>query len=132
MTRDSFKHYILGIPEMDDQHWELFEILNSIEYAVQSGASIENIRVYLDDFFNKLSEHCADEEKLMQSCNYPYYEHHKATHPESSMQLMKKKDLIDDHLPYIDYNTMLILLRDHIDHADQQYVTFYKKYHNLI
>lgn len=34
MNKENFRHYTLGIPEIDDEHWQLFDLLNSIRGAI--------------------------------------------------------------------------------------------------
>lgn len=80
MTPEAFKHYLLDIPDLDAQHWELAEIMNSIRSARQGNNPCMRIRELLQELLEKLLKHFAYEETLMEKIGFPYKEFHCAEH----------------------------------------------------
>lgn len=126
MNKEQFKHYVIGIPQLDREHWGLFQLLTKVQEAIVKGNS-GVAKKTLDKFFVRLDEHCAHEEEIMRNCNYPYVDQHTASHPEATSQLGARRDIIVDNILYLDVGTMIDLLSNHIDYSDRHITAFYIK-----
>jgi len=128
MDKYSFIHYKTGILALDEQHWELFTILNEMR-AAQACNDVIKARTLLNYFSSKLSEHGVFEEYLMRSCGYPYFDFHLSHHPESFKQLKRYCDTkaIHGDILCTDIVKISTLLSEHIDHYDIQFGVWYTK-----
>lgn len=78
--------YETGIPEIDDQHRHLVEIVNTFEGAVRKNKATRITQEILRDLIGYTQEHFAFEEKCMAEAGYPGLQRHRALH----RQLMQK------------------------------------------
>ncbi len=69
--------YSVGVPELDDQHRALIEIINSLDAIEREGGEISRVLDTLDWY---VEEHFATEEKLLKQAGYADYEGHQAEH----------------------------------------------------
>ena len=75
-----------GIPEIDDQHRHLVEIVNTFEGAVRKNKATRITQEILRDLIGYTQEHFAFEEKFMAEAGYAGLKSHQALH----RQLMQK------------------------------------------
>ncbi len=75
--RDEFE---LGIPAVDYEHRELFELINQIHERIGSSSSRDAIIDGLDEIYARIASHFALEEREMRDRGYDGYESHKAEH----------------------------------------------------
>ncbi len=74
------KHYECGIPEIDNEHKELFDIANRILGSLSSdGESIEADPL-VDDLLAHIAHHFEHEERLLKSNGFPMTESHRQSH----------------------------------------------------
>lgn len=70
----------VGLPSIDAQHKELFDMANSLVTAIEQGKG----REVLKDIFNRLKDytrfHFQEEEAYMLEVGYPEYDAHSAEH----------------------------------------------------
>jgi len=110
--------------EIDQQHQELINKLNSLNNAVKSGEPREVIYRIIDDVISLTNKHFADEEQLMAHSGYSGIEWHKDRHQEliqDALALKKKLDYVGElmftewfnHWPFAD-------VLAHIQYADKQ------------
>lgn len=126
MNKDRFKHYTLGIPELDEHHWELFQILDEIKHSEKKDRTVCS-KGLLELFFVKLEEHTEFEEQFMEEHGYPFLNAHKAAHPEATGKLKAIRDKLGKHEEvYVDISDMVCLLCHHIDYGDFQFADYYK------
>ncbi|HHW11699.1 MAG TPA: hemerythrin family protein [Firmicutes bacterium] len=72
--------YAVGVPEIDQQHQELFGKVNDLLEACQRGEGkqeIGNVLSFLEEY---VKIHFGTEEKAMLDNAYPEYEQHRAQH----------------------------------------------------
>ena len=77
--RDSF---VTGIQEIDDQHKELFQIINKLFDACSQGKGKDEVKNVIDFLSDYVVRHFATEESLQQQYNYPEYDAHKKLHED--------------------------------------------------
>ncbi|MGI5865054.1 MAG: bacteriohemerythrin [Myxococcales bacterium] len=70
----------VGIEAIDRQHRRLFEIVDGLLEAMQSGKGRAEVAKVLDFLNEYVLEHFALEERAMQEMNDPNYASHKAEH----------------------------------------------------
>lgn len=74
--------YAIGIEKIDDQHKELFRILNELGEAMWDGKGKEEIGKTLTFLANYTVEHFTSEEEFMLAHGYPDYPEHKRVHED--------------------------------------------------
>jgi hemerythrin-like metal-binding protein len=133
MTPDRFKHYTLGIPEIDNEHRAIFDALNNLKDSIANkdvNKSWENKEI----FINILKNHLINEERLQEIWNFPYKQHHRDRHPSVVLAAYKRKSddgrcIIDDNcILNLDTSSIIATLAMHIDEYDFQYIPFYNKW----
>jgi hemerythrin-like metal-binding protein len=78
---------------MDAQHQRLFDIINSIYDAVDSGASFHKLQSIFKDVFDFTAYHFAKEEALLEQQSFPKLGEHKIIH----QQLVQRvQELMED------------------------------------
>jgi hemerythrin len=95
-----------GQPQIDEQHKKLFEAVNDLVQAADSGKAEADIKKSLDFLTEYTIKHFFDEQALQQKYQYPDYPNHlkmheefKATVRDLSHQLILKgssKELVDN------------------------------------
>jgi hemerythrin len=131
MNRDSFVHYKTGIEEIDSHHWELIEEMNLISSFIRTRNYNEATNL-VTVLIENVKKHFKEEEKFMESFNYPYIEYHKQQHNQILSDLLKIENMLKNvHVLTWDVTRSLHdAIVDHIDKCDLQYVDFYKKSKN--
>lgn len=72
--------YYTGNSQVDEQHQQLFDIVNSLHDALIIGEDFQVLQKILDHLASHTIAHFQTEEKLMIAVNYPEYDRHKQTH----------------------------------------------------
>ena len=86
--------YSLGIPAVDHEHRELFDLVNDLHASLFEPDSEATVMDFLGELFSKISSHFALEEKLMRDGRYAEYPAHKADHERLLDEI---RDLMDDY-----------------------------------
>jgi len=74
--------YSINNPMIDEQHKKLFELAGAVEDIAEHAVSKRKVKELLSDFFHYMRDHFSDEEKYMESINYPELEPHRKIHKE--------------------------------------------------
>lgn len=80
---------LFGIPEIDGQHRDLFDMYNGFSDAVDAGRGEEGLSLLFDRLEGFTACHFRFEERLMEKSNYPQAEEHLREH-EQSNDVMKR------------------------------------------
>ena len=86
--------YSLGIPDVDHEHRELFDLINELHARLLEPGSETTVTDFLGELFSKISSHFALEEKLMRAGRYTELPAHKADHERLLDEI---RDLMDDY-----------------------------------
>ena len=86
--------YESGNAQVDEQHRELFRMVNELHQQIVDGRGKEAIQPTLDKVASYTKEHFATEEALMQRSAYPEYKRHHALHQEL---LKRAADIIEGY-----------------------------------
>jgi len=76
------EYYSLGNEQVDNQHRELFNLVNSLIRSCDDGTDTVKLKETLLFLVNYAVLHFDDEEALQIKYNYPEYENHKKLHDE--------------------------------------------------
>lgn len=119
--------FSLGVPEFDEHHWHLIDLLNRVHDAFsQKSTDISTERV-LKELLDYATYHFCAEEFWMQNNGYPEFEKHRAEHESFiSRVLQMQKDM---NAGSVDLSTKLLqFMKDwvstHILMADADYGKF--------
>jgi hemerythrin-like metal-binding protein len=128
MSSESFKHYILGIPDIDKQHWQMFQIIALINDCFDPQVACHLVDALVDGW----TSHRDIEERYMRLIKYPYVEAHLQDHDKMSAAALslKKKIYEDVEIKGGKYYASKIeeMLRQHIDHNDRQFAVWGKEH----
>lgn len=72
--------YSVGIKELDNQHKQLFNILNELYEAMQNASAQEKLGKIINELTNYTKIHFATEERYMEKFNYADLAAQKAAH----------------------------------------------------
>jgi hemerythrin len=72
--------YSVGHPDIDSQHKRLFQLAEQLHAAMTAGKGKQILSTTLGNLIAYTKRHFADEEILMQSNRYPFYQQHRAEH----------------------------------------------------
>jgi hemerythrin len=115
------------VEQMDQQHQQLFALINDLNDAMSKGKGKEVIGKIMDSILNDARIHFTDEENLLKQFNYPDAVHQKRMHDD----FIKKADDIKKQLDSgkIDLSIEIVnflsdWLKDHIQTEDKKYALF--------
>ena len=83
-----------GIPDVDHEHRELVDLINSLHDRIGERADRETVSAFLGEVFARISAHFALEETIMRKHGYDEYEAHKAEHERLLDDI---RDIMDDY-----------------------------------
>ena len=86
--------YALGIPDVDHEHRELFDLINDLHASLFEPDSETIVVDFLGELFTQVSSHFALEEKLMRDGRYAGFPAHKSDHERLLDEI---RDLMDDY-----------------------------------
>jgi hemerythrin len=88
--RDEFN---TGIPSVDYEHRQLFEIVNELHEKLRAG-DIDGVDAFLGALHDRIAAHFALEERVMRQLHYDGYGEHKADHERLLDEI---RDLMEEH-----------------------------------
>lgn len=83
--------YSLGVDELDDQHRELFAIMNRLWSAIVRKAEGREMAGIIGELEHFTAVHFSHEENLMRRSEYPLYAEHRAYHRSFIQRLADEK-----------------------------------------
>lgn len=117
----------VGDVRIDDQHKRLFQLLNSLENtpADESSARAHDA---VSELKRYVQEHLRDEEAVLRSFKYKYYEQHCELHAEFErrLEVLSARLSVDDHYLVLQEISVFVQtwLVEHIRLADLRYKPF--------
>lgn len=133
-TEEAFSHYLTGIDDIDDRHWDIIKIINDAviygrNHDMKFPDNIVHMQEELDNVKSNLKTHFAIEDLKMERANYPYIKYHKEDHT-IILSLIRKiiENLAASPSYYSTYTVLDFLSKfvGHIDQFDIQYSEYIK------
>jgi hemerythrin len=120
-----------GITEVDSQHKELFERINSLLEAMSKGKGKDAIIGIFQFLADYIKLHFETEEKLMSRTKYPVYASHRQEHNSFTLKFnqLKNKLLLEGATSALVIESQPILIDwwyNHINVSDKKLGTFIK------
>jgi hemerythrin-like metal-binding protein len=122
--------YSVGFDKIDEQHKQLFTLLNQLYNAMSVGKGREVITKTLDELTDYTKKHFFEEEKLMFVYSYPQYESHKALHTDfvtKIKEMRKKADAGEVRITIELADFLKKWLVDHIIGVDKKYAEYFSQ-----
>jgi hemerythrin len=119
--------YKLNLGIVDEQHENLFELVNQLYDSVVKGEEQNALGLILENLINYTVYHFETEEELFELFNYPKLEEHKKEHNDLANQVLDLQQRFLDHEITITYDILDFLnewLKDHTTHSDMEFATF--------
>lgn len=119
--------YVTGNSKVDEQHQQLFEIINCLHTAMLEGHAKDVIKKTLKDLLKYTVEHFTMEELLMLYHRYPNYVEHKKRHTQLTDKLKELCDKFEEKNESINLQLLLFLnewLAHHIKGEDKKLIKF--------
>ncbi len=122
--------YSVGIPQIDEEHKKLVNILNKLCAAVKSAEADNTVKTVIDELLDYTAYHFKTEEELLKKHNYPDYENHKASHDKFTKNILEYKQqyaLVKQYSasPVLEYLKNWLIT--HILATDKEYSDFLVK-----
>ncbi|MFH2036944.1 MAG: bacteriohemerythrin [Candidatus Zixiibacteriota bacterium] len=81
--------YSVKIPQMDEEHQKLIDILNDLYTRIRSGIDDHLFQITIDDLIDYTRFHFINEEELMREGEYPELEKHLKMHEGFTKQVIQ-------------------------------------------
>jgi hemerythrin len=120
--------FSVGIPEIDEQHKTLFELINKIHSAILEHKGTAVCAEVLDELVDYTRIHFGLEQSLMHMGKYPEYEAHCALHRELVSEVVSLQNKIHSGKAAISFELLHFLrtwLVKHIMGEDKKYAAFF-------
>lgn len=122
------EEYEIGVQEVDDQHQQLFEILNEFYESMNSGSGRESVGETIQELEEYVDYHFDSERELAIDCGFSHdcsgcHAAHQQAHEEFTEQVSELRELYEEGDATVHIKTLRFLrkwLKEHIDGMDQQ------------
>jgi hemerythrin len=110
------QEFSVGVAEVDFEHRELIELINSLHDSARPGAGRDAVIESLGEIFAQIASHFALEEKMMRASLYPALLEHKQDHETLLDELRDIMDEVEDDGEYDEAQLSIDLGRWFGDH----------------
>ncbi len=120
--------YSVGVAQFDDQHKNLFSLINSLNDGMKAGKGKETLEGVLAGLIDYTATHFASEEKLMSKHQYLQTQSHKMEHDKLVKQVLKLQTDYKAGKAMLSMEVMSFLrdwLNNHINVTDKKYGAFF-------
>jgi hemerythrin len=122
--------YCTGNEQIDQEHQELFEIVNTLHAAMIHGSDRSRLKAILDHLASHTINHFQTEEALMLIHAYPGYDHHKLSHNNLATKVVALIERFNSGEAPISVELTQFLsewLVHHIKGEDQRMIVFFRE-----
>jgi hemerythrin-like metal-binding protein len=121
--------YSVGMPEIDEQHKVLFDLINQLWGAIINRSTIEDQVKLIEKLEHYTISHFTAEETFMRAFEYPDFDNHKKIHELFVKKIAQEKAnlLATQHLSLDILNFLKDWLIDHIMVSDKAYAKYCKE-----
>jgi hemerythrin len=116
--------YMVGVKEVDQQHKQLFEMINSLQDAYESNQQKADIQKILEKMGDYLSTHFTCEEQYLK--DHPRFEEHRKEHWKFVNQTMKFTHEYDSNDAVFEYSVIDFLKRWLLNHVLNTDIVFFR------
>ncbi|MFW5890422.1 MAG: bacteriohemerythrin [Marinilabiliaceae bacterium] len=119
--------YQMNIPEIDKEHYSLFEKLNQFYQGLEDGSSKERLGQLIKGLLDYAKIHFSNEEKYMESIGFPELDNHREEHEAF---IKKASEFYDKYqsgklvLSLEVTNFIKEWITNHLKQEDKQYAVF--------
>ncbi|MDR2208025.1 MAG: bacteriohemerythrin [Azoarcus sp.] len=120
--------FSVGIPEIDEQHKTLFDLINMIHTGILDHKGTAACVEVLNELVDYTRVHFGLEETLMRVSKYPEYEDHRGLHRELVSEVVVLQEKIHSGKAAISFELLYFLrtwLTKHILGEDMKYAAFF-------
>jgi hemerythrin len=129
-TFDWSDEFSVAIPEIDEQHKVLFQLVNQLSAAIHQRHGSEACQAILGRLVEYTRIHFSLEESLMRMANYPGFVEHKQLHERLIADVVALDEKMHAGKAKISFELLHFLrvwLTRHIQHDDKEYATFFRR-----
>ena len=122
------KKYSVGVSEIDNQHQQLFEVLNKFILNFGAGNSRQEVQSVLEEMINYIDYHFTSEERYLKQ--HPEFEKHRRLHADFVQKTLKlQKDFLENgtEISQDILKFLITWLKNHILGTDMIYFGEMKK-----
>jgi hemerythrin len=122
--------YLTGSLQVDQEHQELFDIVNSLHNAILQEAPYQVVQEIFNHLAAHTIEHFHTEEKLMRARRYPGFDRHKQSHDGLVSKVTTLSQQLDNHTLSLSVKLTEFLtewLAHHIKGEDQKMIRFFQE-----
>ena len=123
------KEFSVGVAEVDFEHRELIELINSLHAAARPGSGRDAVIESLGEIFAQIASHFALEEKMMRASLYPGFLEHKQDHETLLDELRDIMDEVEDDGAYDEAQLSIDLERWFSDHFRTHDAKLHREHH---
>lgn len=118
--------YSVGMPEIDDQHKVLFDLINQLWEAIVNRSTIEQQLELIGKLEHYTLSHFTAEETFMRAFEYPDFDIHKKAHESFVKKIAHEKANLQatQHLSLDILNFLKDWLIEHIMVSDKAYARY--------
>jgi hemerythrin len=121
--------FSVGDAEVDFEHRELIELINSLHESARSGAGRDAVIEALGEIYAQIASHFALEEKMMRASHYPALLEHKQDHETLLDDLRDIMDEVEDDGEYDETQLSVDLERWFGDHFRTHDAKLHRDHH---
>jgi hemerythrin-like metal-binding protein len=130
ISMKAFQHYLLGIKDVDDEHWEILSSLENFSTSISRDTDLKIV----DHIVSLWESHSIKEENAMIAINYPYAKWHLKEHHEMMGRFKALRDRVEISSEYADRkwisSELQVIVCCHIDNFDKQISDYINKQSN--
>jgi hemerythrin len=115
--------YSVGVDSIDEQHQELFDVVNRLHLSMKEGTSKETFSELLREVANYAIYHFENEEKYMRQFDYPDLDKHKDQHDTFVSKVLDLQSQMDQGRLFLSIEMISFLsdwIHDHVLGIDQE------------
>jgi len=116
--------YNTGVDQFDQEHHKLVELINGMFEATRDKSELKTVEKLLDELVAYTGYHFDNEEKAMESVDYPGFAEHKKEHDKLKAEAVNFKTKLAEDLENGTRNLYRFLrewLTEHILECDMKY-----------
>lgn len=128
--------YAIHVPQLDDQHRRIVDLINSVHDSMKGGGSREHLQDALHRLLDYTTTHFADEEAMMAESGFNRVEEHRVSHAKLIADVHGFCERFERSAsPQLLAHDLFLFLKNwlsvHIQQEDREYGNFYR-FQNLL